>query len=138
LIGVIDASLAISWMFEDEQTIQGMQLLKQVAQAGALVPSLWRLETANALQMAVRRRRCDSVFRDSVLYRLELLMIEVDPETDTHAWSTTLRLSDRYRLTVYDAAYLELALRRGLPLASRDRGLVSAARESGVTILPSD
>lgn len=138
MIGVIDASLAISWMFEDEQTIQGMRLLHEVAQSGALVPSLWRLETANALQMAVKRGRCDTLFRDSVLKRLRLLTLEVDSETDAQAWSTTLHLSDRYRLTVYDAAYLELALRRGLPLASRDQDLVKAALASGVTVLPTD
>jgi predicted nucleic acid-binding protein len=138
VIGVIDASLTISWMFKDKQTTRGMELLNQVAQSGALVPTLWGLETANALQMAVKRGRCNSLYRDSVLQRLGLLAIKVDSETDRYAWSTTLRLSDRHRLTVYDAAYLELALRWSLPLASRDLDLVKAARESGVSILPSD
>lgn len=136
MIGVIDASLALSWLFEDEQTVQGMRLLDQVAHSAALVPSLWRLETANALQTALKRRRCNSAFRDLALLRLGELAIEVDFETDAHAWTTTLHLSERHNITVYDAAYLELALRRGVPLATRDQDLAKAAVDSGVTVLP--
>ncbi len=138
MIGVIDASLALSWLFEDVQTVQGMRLLHQVSQSGALVPSLWRLETANALQMSLKRGRCNFAFRDFALLRLGELPIEVDSETDKQAWTTTLHLSERHNITVYDATYLELALRRGLPLATRDRHLAKAAVDSGVTVLPTD
>ena len=99
-----------------------------MAETGALVPALWRLEVANALQMGVRRRRIDAAFRDASLNDLALLAIEVDADTDTYAWSTTLWLAQQFGLTVYDAAYLELAQRRRLPLATLDESLHTAAR----------
>jgi predicted nucleic acid-binding protein len=138
LIAVVDASITLNWLLSDEQSPASDRLLDLVTDKGAIVPSLWRLEIANALQVAVRRNRIDLAYRDTTIQRLQRLPIEVDPETDVHAWSITLHLSDRYRLTVYDAAYLELALRRGLPLASRDQDLVKAALASGVTVLPTD
>jgi predicted nucleic acid-binding protein len=138
LIAVVDASITLNWLLSDEQSPASDRLFDLVTDKGAIVPSLWRLEIANALQVAVRRNRIDLAYRDTTIQRLQRLPIEIDPETDVHAWTTTLHLSDRYRLTVYDAAYLELALRRGLPLASRDQDLVKAALASGVTVLPTD
>ena len=135
---VIDASLALSWFFEDEQTMSGMKLLEQVALTGALVPGHWRLEMANALQMSMRRGRVNKSFRGDALHRLANFPIEVDSETDAVAWQGTLTLADRHQLTVYDAAYLELALRRGLPIATRDQQLARAAKDSGVKALPTD
>jgi len=138
LIGVVDASIALSWLLQDEHRPASDRLFEMVSDEGAVVPSLWRLEIANALQIAVRRNRITGAYRDATIQRLERLPIEVDSETDAQAWGTTLRLSDRHSLTVYDAAYLELALRRGVPLATRDRDLAKAALESGVTVLPTD
>jgi predicted nucleic acid-binding protein len=128
----------LNWFLDDEQTLASDELFESVAGKGAVVPSLWRLEIAHALQVAVRRNRIDLICRDATIQKLQRLPIEIDQETDTNAWTATLRLSDRYRLAVYDAAYLELALRRSLPLASRDRDLVKAAVECGVAILPAD
>jgi predicted nucleic acid-binding protein len=102
--------------------------------SGAVVPSLWRAEVANGLQIAIRRKRIDAVFRSRALQHLELLPITVDRETDTYVWSSTLALADRFDLTIYDAAYLELAERRGLPLASLDKELNAAARALGVSV----
>jgi len=136
LIGVIDASVALSWFLQDEQSPASDRLFALVAEEGAVVPSLWRLEIANALQVAVRRNRIDRAYRDGTIQRAGRLPIEVDPETDTHAWTRTLHLSERHDITVYDAAYLELALRRGVRLATRDRDLARAAINSGVTVLP--
>ena len=132
---VLDPSLALGWYFEDERTVATDAILDQVVEEGAVVPSLWRLEIANALQMAIRRKRIDAAFRDAALVELGLLAITVDGETDVHAWTATLGLSDRFRLTVYDAAYLELARRRKLPLATRDQAMSVAARECGVEVL---
>lgn len=87
-------------------------MLDEVVRDGALVPSLWRLEVVNGLQMALRRKRIDGMFRDRALQRLGLLPIMIDAETDTYAWTTTLRLADRFGLPIYDEAYLELAQRR--------------------------
>lgn len=112
---VLDASLALSWYFEDERTPAADALLDQVANAGAVVPALWRLEVANGFQTAVRRRRVDLAFRDKALAELALMPIAVDPDTDKYAWTSSLHLADRFQITLYDAAYLELAQRRGLP-----------------------
>ena len=85
--------------------------------------------------MAIRRKRIDAAFRDNALTELGALAITVDAETDANAWAATLRLSKRFGLTVYDAAYLELAQRRKLPLATLDRALRAAARAAGMETL---
>ena len=100
-----------------------------------MAPSVWRLEVANAFQIAIRRKRIDSDFRDRALAQLMLMPIIIDADTDTYAWSTTLRLAERFGLTVYDAAYLELAQRRNLPLASLDEPLRVAAGALGLSLL---
>ena len=129
---VLDASLTLSWYFEDERTLAADALLDRVTNTGAVVPPLWRVETANGFQMAIRRQRIDTGFRDRALSRLP---IAVDTETDAYVWTTTLQLADRYQLTVYDAIYLELAQRRTLPLATLDGDLRSAGASLGLTLL---
>jgi len=132
---VLDASLTLSWYFEDERTAAADELLDRVAGQGALVPALWRLEVANGFLAAIRRRRFDVAFRDRALASLAVMPITVDAETDFYAWSTTLRLADRFHLTSYDAAYLELAHRRQLPLATLDGALRAAAGGLGLGLL---
>ena len=132
---VLDASLTMSWYFDDENTPATDALLDQVSDAGAVVPSVWRLEVASAFQIAIRRKRIDNDFRGRALTELMLMPITIDPDTDIYAWSTTLRLAERFGLTVYDAAYLELAQRRNLPLASLNEPLRGAAHALGVPLL---
>jgi predicted nucleic acid-binding protein len=132
---VIDASLALAWYFHDEATPATDTILDRVAETGAVVPALWRLELANGLQTAVRRGRISAVYRDDSLADLRQMQIETDLETDAHAWSATLRLAEMHELTLYDAAYLELAQRRRLPLATLDRELRRAADKLGVAVL---
>jgi predicted nucleic acid-binding protein len=108
----------------------------RVVEEGAIVPHLWHLEVANSLTVAVRRKRVSQDFRDDVLKDLQELNISVDSDTAANAWSATVRLADLYGLTVYDAAYLELAQRLRLPLATLDQALAKAARAAGVEILP--
>jgi predicted nucleic acid-binding protein len=93
------------------------------------------LEVANSLTVAIRRGRIDAEFRRAALDDLALLDITTDPHTDTHAWAETLLLADRFRLTVYDAAYLELARRRALPLATLDEDLSAAASALSIHVL---
>ncbi len=124
---VLDASATLSWYFTDERTPETDSLLDQVVEQGAVVPALWRLEVANGLQMSMRRGRLDAAFRDNALIQLARMPITIDSDTDTYAWNTTLHLSERFKLTLYDAAYLELAQRRHLPLATLDRTLRAAA-----------
>ncbi len=132
---VLDASMTIAWLFEDEQTPVALDVLRRVVTEGAIVPSLWRLEIANVLRNAVRRQRCDEAYVDQSIKRLTHLSITIDSETDHHAWGATQALSREEGLTPYDAAYLELALRRQLPLASGDGELVAAARRRDVPVI---
>jgi predicted nucleic acid-binding protein len=132
---VLDSSARLAWIYSDETTLPIRQLFDTVAEEGAFVPALWRLEVANSLTFAVRKGRIDAGFRQASLADLALLDITTDPETDFHAWAETLSLADRFRLTLYDAAYLELAVRRRLPLATLDAELRAAATAIGVHLL---
>jgi predicted nucleic acid-binding protein len=132
---VLDASLALAWYLQDEATPATDIVLDRVAQTGAVVPALWRLELANGLQSAVRRGRITAAYREDSLADLGQMRIETDAETDVHAWSATLRLAEKHELTPYDAAYLELAQRRRLPLATLDLELRRVADNLGVAIL---
>jgi predicted nucleic acid-binding protein len=134
---VIDSSITLAWFFEDERSAKAEAVLHQVTESGAVAPALWRLEVANALQMAVKRKRIDTAFRDASLADLRSLVVTIDAETDRQAWATTLHLADRYRLTLYDAAYLELAQRLGRSLATLDQGLRAAGRSLGIKLLGS-
>jgi predicted nucleic acid-binding protein len=127
--------MAIAWLFEDERGPVEQAVLDRVRTDGAMVPSLWRLEIANVLRHAVLRRRCTKNFAATNLADLDRLPIVLDDETNRHAWGRTRELSNEYRITVYDAAYLELAARRKLPLASRDTALIEAAKRAGVEVL---
>lgn len=132
---VVDASMAIAWLFDDERTDAAHDVMRHVVAEGAVVPSLWRLEVANVLRGAVRRGRCDENYVDSSLERLGRLAIVTDDETDSQAWGATRALAREQGLTVYDAAYLELAIRKGGVLASCDGDLLAAAGRRGVEVL---
>jgi predicted nucleic acid-binding protein len=134
---VLDSSATLAWVFEDEVTDLIDRVFDLVAERGAWVPSLWKLEIANTLETSVRRGRIPAAFQSSTLRDLSLLPLRIDAETDIHAWGATLELAQRHQLTLYDAAYLELALRRGLPLASLDRELCAAAKAEAVIVLGS-
>lgn len=134
---VLDSSATLAWIYADGTTAPIRTVFDQIADQGATVPSLWRLEAANSLTMAVRRKRIDAAFRSAALQDLAVLDIAVDRETDDQAWTDTLQGADSHRLTVYDAAYLESAKRRELPLATLDRDLAAGANQAGVTILGS-
>lgn len=132
---VLDGSVTLAWFFEDERTPALDALLDRVAETGATVPSLWRLEVANGLLTALRRKRIDAAYRDTALERLGRMAIVIDADTAIHAWKDTLRLADEFGLSLYDATYLELAKRLSLPLASLDARLSEAASRLGVALL---
>ena len=132
---VIDSSATLAWIYSEESTPSIFEVLARVADRGAWVPGLWKLEVANVLQMGVRHGRHDAAFREATLADLALLPISVDPETDRHAWSGTMLLAERHKLSLYDAAYLELAQRRGIPLATLDTELRQAASAEGMIVL---
>ena len=129
---IIDASVAAGWCFKDEISEAGDDVLEQVKNAGAIVPSLWHLEVGNVLRQAERRNRISESVSQRQFQLLLMLPIQVDSETAAQAWKATMSLARQHMLTVYDAAYLELATRRGLPLASKDKELLGAAGREGV------
>jgi len=132
---VLDCSATLAWLHDDERAPQVQRIFDHVVESGACVPGLWHLEVANALTMSVRRKRITPEQRDEFLAQLSNLDIQTDVHTAQEAWSATLRLADRHGLTVYDAAYLELAERRALPLATLDDDLRKAAEAAGVVVV---
>jgi predicted nucleic acid-binding protein len=132
---VVDNSVALAWCFEHEHTQPILDLLDRLAETGAVAPSLWPLEALNGLLMAERRRRLDTKRRQRLADFLRDLPVTLDAETADQAWTATARLAERYRLTMYDAAHLELAQRRKLPLATLDQDLIRAGKALGMTLL---
>ncbi len=135
---VLDSSVALTWCFEDERTAATTAVLDRVTDSGAIAPSLWPLEVLNALLVAERRNRVDGPRRHELISVLQQLPITIDQETVSQVWVTTHRLAERYRLTVYDAVYLELAQRLSLPLATLDKELRAAANALGLPLLGLD
>lgn len=129
---VLDGSVALAWCFPDEKEPYAQAVLDSLASATAFVPSLWHLEVANALLRGERRKRSTEADTASWLAFLIALPITLDEETPIRAWGDVLRLARAHHLTVYDAAYLELALRERLPIATLDDKLKAAAAAAGV------
>ncbi len=132
---VVDSSVTLAWAYSDETTPAVSEALRTLVTDGAWVPGIWRLEVANALSVGIRRGRGDAAFLDSTLADLAGLAIREDPDTSLHAWGATIRLAEKHNLTAYDASYLELALRRSIPLASLDRQLRAAATRESISLL---
>ena len=132
---VLDSSATLAWVYSEEITRRIRDLFEMVISSGAFVPVIWHLEVGNSLQTAVRQGRIKTNFRDATLTDLASINIQIDSETNNHAWSTTLKLAHKYNLTLYDAAYLELAQRKSLPLASLDRDLRTAAKAMHIALL---
>jgi len=124
---VLDASVAVAWCFDDEGTPAAWALLDRLRSAPAHVPALWELEIGNILLAAERRRRITQARAVEFLGILGELDIRVDPDLRGRALRDVLPLARERRLTTYDATYLELAMRLGLPLATKDTALARAA-----------
>jgi predicted nucleic acid-binding protein len=133
---VLDASVAVAWCFPDESTPFTEGVLDLLASGTeAITAAIWPFEVANALLMGERRKRISVAQVTTVLQRISSLPITIDPiRTDT-AFGQILSVARQEQLTEYDAAYLELALREGLPLATLDNGLRRAARNAGVGLI---
>jgi predicted nucleic acid-binding protein len=132
---VLDASVAISAVLEESSAYQARTILRRVAEAGALVPNLWHLEVGQTLLVAERQGRIDTTRRQKAQTLLLDLPITVDAETSTRAMRDTAALAVDQRLSLYDAAYLELSRRCELPLATFDANLRRAAAAIGVVLL---
>lgn len=133
---VIDASTALGFLMPDEQAPKAVEALEAIEEgAPTFVPSHWPLELANGLLMAERRRRVSHADVSEALHVVLSLPVEIDGETTRHVPGQTLAVARQYGLTVYDAAYLELAMRHGATLATSDADLARAARKAGVAVL---
>ncbi len=132
---VIDASTVLAVVLPDEADARANLAMRIMSRDGALVPAHWPLEVANGLLMAERRKRISRSLRHETLVDLSDMLITFDDRTQEMAWNASGELAAAHKLTLYDAAYLELALRSGLPLATLDGGLISAARSEGVALI---
>ena len=133
---VIDASATLPWCFADEATQATNALLARLRTGDdAIVPAHWALEVANALLIAVRRRRISAQDAHQFLDDLESLPIRVDATSGNYVRARVFPLAEQLSLTAYDAAYLDLAIRENLPFATRDQDLRRAALGAGVPLV---
>jgi predicted nucleic acid-binding protein len=134
---VLDNSVTMRWFFGDgkpRELVYASNVLDAMKKASAVVPVTWGLEVANVIARAEAKALVTEARSGAFLEMLEGVDIEVDSATFAHALSDTLQLARRYKLSSYDASYLELALRSGLPLATLDEDLLKAAKKAGVKI----
>jgi predicted nucleic acid-binding protein len=133
---VLDASVAVAWCFDDESSAFPEGVLDLFsAGAEAVAPSIWPLEVANALLVAERRKRISVAQVTALLGRIAQLPVSVENVEPSHAFGQVLSVARQEQLTEYDAAYVELALRRALPLATLDDKLRQAARRVGIALV---
>ena len=131
---VLDCSVTMAWIFIDESDQRTETLRDELPQDFAVVPALWSMEVANALLVAKRRGRIHAREWPEVRNLLGALPIEIDTFTWDAVMVRALELADRHELSVYDAMYLELAVRRGLSLATLDKRLADACADAGVSL----
>jgi predicted nucleic acid-binding protein len=132
---VIDGSVAVSWFLEDEHSQYAKDVRARIPDSELVcVPGHWMLEVVNALLVAQRRKRIAAAAVNHAAGILRQMPIRSDPETRDQAGGQTLELARQHALSIYDAAYLELALRLGAALASLDRPLLAAASKRGVRL----
>jgi len=132
---IADASVAVGWVHPAQATKETDAMLDALAEGATLeVPALWALEVANALTVLARRRKLTDDDRETALGWLRALRLRIDQEGSSLAFTRLSELASIYHLSVYDAAYLELAQRRKLVLGCKDGPLRKAARQSGVSL----
>ncbi len=129
---VIDASVALAWCFEDESREFADQVLERLVETAGLVPLIWPLEVGNALIGAERRGRLSQAESERFLELLRRLPIRIEPASLTYLLGEVIALAREQGLSTYDAVYLDLAMRSGLPLVTLDAALQQAALRCGV------
>jgi len=132
---VVDASVALAWALPDETSGYADAVLASVEREGLCVPELWEREIANGLAMAYRRKRVTAADEDAFLFALSLLNIDVEESARAvDAIRNGTATAMRFGLTAYNAAYVDLAARKNLTLATLDSAMRKAAEQSGVAI----
>ena len=135
---VLDNSVAILWLLPQSNPAgidMAERVLDQLTLEDAVVPSLWRLEASNVIAKSLRLKKVTQAQASAFIALLDDLNIETDDQTDRRALHDTLDIAWRYGLSSYDAAYLELALRKNMAMATLDEELAAAATEAGVQVL---
>ena len=132
---IVDTSIVGPFVLPDEAATLPPEVVNRVFDSSLIVPHHWRLEVANMLRTAVRRDRITIGQRETILRRLASLEVIVDWLGQDQVWTTVLALSDRFELTPYDAAYLELAHRHDGALATLDRRLAAAAADLSISLV---
>lgn len=133
---VADASIALAWYFRDEDSATANLVRDRLLEEDICVPAHWPLEVVNALFSALRRQRINQRELRELIEDFRRLPGLIDQQTGVSAWSATVELALEHGLTSYDAAYLELALRLDLPLATLDKALSNAVRSAGGRLVP--
>jgi predicted nucleic acid-binding protein len=129
---VLDCSVAMNWLMPDESSPFAEEVLERVALDGAFVPPLFKVEVGNALLLAVRRKRITPGTRRMAFDRIGALPLKEDGQGAAHVWTDCVDLADKHGLSLYDATYLELAIRLRKPLATLDDRLADAARQANL------
>ena len=132
---VLDASVTVSWCFPERRTDYTTGVLREIASGFAVVPGLWALEVGNALAVSERKGYLKPAHLDAFLRDLDELPKQVEHHTPEQALGRILTIAREYKLSTYDASYLELAERMGLPLATLDTDLRKAAKKADVALL---
>ena len=132
---ILDCSISISWVLVDEYDDYANSILDLMTDATAFVPEIWSLEVVNTLLVAERRNRMTIEQSEQAIKLLQSLPIVIDTLTSSQAFQQTLKLGREQSLASYDAAYLELALRKNLPLATNDKRLIEAAKRCQVRLM---
>lgn len=135
---VLDASVAVAWCFEDERQFHGDAALEALKKDSALAPAIWPFEVANALLVAERRGRLSRSDLARFTQLLAGLPIEIERRTTDGIFDSVLHTAQAQNLSVYDAAYIDLAMRSGLPIASLDARIRAASASVGITLFASD
>ena len=131
---VPDCSVTMAWVFPGEATEATGRLLDALTDGRAFVPAWWPIEVANVLLVAMRKERIAETDWSRIRRNLEALPIQIDPVSTSSIWGTVLEVAHAHRLSVYDAMYLELAIRMQLPLATLDCALANAGRAAGIEV----
>jgi predicted nucleic acid-binding protein len=132
---IVDCSVAMAWCFEDEADARTEALLDRLEDEPVVVPLHWPLEVTNVLRSAVRKGRLTETASGKKAAALLSLPVRYDSMTHLLAFTNTYQLAQKHKLTSYDAAYLELAVRLGAALATNDQDLMNAARKAGVALI---
>lgn len=132
---MLDSSVALAWCFEDEQTESTAELFERLGRESAAVPSLWFIELTNVLALSERKRRATQAKTAEFIALVQKFDLEVDQDGPGRAFNHVLDLCREHRLTAYDAMYLDLAIRKRLPLATLDDELRKAAKRANIPLL---